>query len=257
MTPIRILLAEDDAHIRAGLVDTLESEGYQVIEAGDGQQALDLFEREPVDFALLDIMMPEKSGYDVCREIRARNRTLPIIMLTAKGEEIDKVVGLQLGADDYVTKPFGVHELLARIAAVLRRSVSHRSESHRSVNRLANQDNSGKEGQGHVGQAIAGETLFDFGGYKVDTKQFRLLNNRGGINLSQRELRLIRYFHSHPNEVLSRDRILNRIWGVDYPGTTRTLDQHIANLRKKIEKDPANPRIITTVHGVGYRYGPL
>ncbi len=248
MNPIRILLAEDDAHIRAGLVDTLESEGYQVIEAGDGQQALDLFEREPVDFALLDIMMPGKSGYDVCREIRARDRTLPIIMLTAKGEEIDKVVGLQLGADDYVTKPFGVHELLARIAAVLRRSVSRQDNKE-------NKDNVGKEGQGHAGQEIAGETLFDFGGYKVDTKQFRLLSNRGTINLSERELRLIRYFYSHPNEVLSRDRILNKIWGVEYLGTTRTLDQHIANLRKKIETDPANPKVITTVHGVGYRYG--
>jgi DNA-binding response OmpR family regulator len=230
MTP-KILVAEDDINIRTGLVDTLESEDYQVIEAKDGRQAMAAFKTGFFDLVLLDVMMPEKSGYDVCRDIRAINKDVPIIMLTAKGEEIDKVVGLQLGADDYITKPFGVHELLARIAAVLRRSKRQKSD-----------DNDRPQG------------IFMFGEFEVNPKTFKLAGAGRTIDLSERELKLIQYFYAHKGEVLSRDNMLNAVWGIDYLGTTRTLDQHIAQLRKKLESAPANPVLIKTVHGVGYRY---
>ncbi|MFH2059091.1 MAG: response regulator transcription factor [Pseudomonadota bacterium] len=232
---MKILVAEDDPHIRMGLKDTLESEDYIIVEAADGNQAIALFKTQSFDLALLDIMMPEKSGYDVCREIRAIDQQVPIIMLTAKGEEIDKVVGLELGADDYVTKPFGIHELLARISAVLRRSL--RQKKKESPKR---------------------ENQFDFGRFEVNPQTYKLIDklseNKRQIDLSERELKLISYFYDHPGKVMSRDNILNAIWGIDYFGTTRTLDQHIAQLRKKIEPDPSHPVIITTVHGVGYRY---
>ena len=231
MSQIKILVAEDDMNIRMGLVDTLESEDYRVVEAKDGRQALELFKTDSFDLVLLDIMMPGKSGYDVCREIRAINEDVPVIMLTAKGEEIDKVVGLQLGADDYITKPFGVHELLARIAAVLRRSKRQATVKKDPV-----------------------RSPFMFGQFEVNSKTFKLSGQGRNIDLSERELKLIRHFHDYPGEVLSRDNILNAVWGIDYFGTTRTLDQHIAQLRKKIETDPSNPSLITTVHGVGYRY---
>jgi len=231
MNTTKILVAEDDDNIRMGLVDTLESEGYGVVEAQDGTVAISLFEKQSFDLVILDIMMPGKSGYDVCKEIRTKDEAVPIIMLTAKSEEIDKVVGLQLGADDYITKPFGVHELLARISAVLRRSKIK------------------TPGADHTG-----EPEFCFGGHQVNAKNYTILIQNQKIDLSDREIKLINLFYSHPDEVLSRDTILNEIWGIDYLGTTRTLDQHIAQLRKKIEKDPSNPSIITTVHGVGYRY---
>ena len=231
MNQFKILVAEDDMNIRIGLVDTLESEGYQVTEAKDGRQALELFSKFFFDLVLLDIMMPEKSGYDVCRDIRRQNEDVCIIMLTAKGDEIDKVVGLKLGADDYVTKPFGVHELLARIAAVLRR---------------------GKRALPGKNEVI--HDVFIFGEFEVNSKTYKLFKNGSTIDLSERELKLILLFHAHPGEVLSRDNILNAVWGLDYLGTTRTLDQHIAQLRKKVETDSTNPSLITTIHGVGYRY---
>jgi DNA-binding response OmpR family regulator len=233
MKPAHILVAEDDANIRNGLIDTLESEGYQATPAVDGEQALALFQAGAFDLVLLDIMMPGQSGYDVCCAIRAQNEDIPIVMLTAKGEEIDKVVGLKLGADDYITKPFGVHELLARIAAVLRRSLRHP-------------------------QAAAAEPdlpdCFTFGVAEIDTRQFRAKTGKKTRNLSAREIRLLKLFYTHPNEVLTRDQLLNLAWGIEYYGTTRTLDQHIAQLRKKIEPDPAHPSVIITVHAIGYRY---
>lgn len=234
MRKTHILIAEDDKNIRNGLRDTLESEGYAVKPARDGEEALELFSQQEFDMVILDIMMPGKSGYDVCRSIRARDEAIPIIMLTAKGEEIDKVVGLQLGADDYITKPFGIHELLARIAAVLRRSwqsaALQKSEEPRPPDH------------------------FTFGPAEIDTRQFRLRLGQKTFDLSAREMQLLLLFHAHPNEVLSRDQLLNDVWGLDYYGTTRTVDQHIAQLRKKIEPDPKKPSVITTAHGVGYRY---
>ena len=233
MTSTHILVAEDDHHIREGLVDTLESEGYRVTAAADGRMAVDLLRGTRFDLVLLDIMMPEKSGYDLCRDIRLKDKATPIIMLTAKGEEIDKVLGLELGADDYITKPFGVHELLARISAVLRRS------------KRADDNN-------NIQNAIPAE--FPFGKASVNTRQFRLIKGQNVIDLSEREVKLLYVFYSRPDEVLSRDSLLNAVWGIDYYGTTRTLDQHIAQLRKKVETDPTNPEFIHTVHGIGYRY---
>lgn len=235
MGAIRILVAEDDLNIQRGLIDTLESEGYRATPAADGVEALELLETNEFDLVLLDIMMPGKSGYDVCRAIRSRDEGLPVIMLTCKGEEIDKVVGLQLGADDYVTKPFGVRELLARIEAVLRRS--RRQESGRD-------------------EALDAPDIFPFGTAQVDAREQRMRVADEVLDISSRELKLLQFFYSHPNQVVSRDELLSSIWGVKYYGTTRTVDQHIAQLRKKIETDPSCPRFITTVHGVGYRYNP-
>ncbi len=231
MKPIKILVAEDDIHIRTGLADTLESEGYKVVLADDGDLAIKRFERVKPDLILLDVMMPEKSGYDVCQAIRAKNKKIPIIMLTAKGEEIDKVVGLKLGADDYMTKPFGIHELLARVEAVLRRTTIHARPP---------------------GQDL--KARFAFSQFTVNPRTFKLTGPDRSSSISKRELDLIRLFADHPGEVLDRDTLLNRIWGIEYTGTTRTLDQHIAMLRKKIEPDPASPTLITTVHGIGYRF---
>jgi len=231
MIKLKILVAEDDANIRMGLVDTLESENYHVVEASDGARALELFNNNKFDLILLDVMMPAKSGYDVCQDIRMVDKDIPIIMLTAKGEEFDKVLGLKLGADDYITKPFGIHELLARISAVLRRAKRGINPEEKSL-----------------------QNKFKFGEFEVNTRTFKLSGKGSSIDLSEREVKLIEYFHEYPNEVLSRDDILNAIWGIDYFGTTRTLDQHIAQLRKKIENDSSKPCLITTVHGVGYRY---
>jgi DNA-binding response OmpR family regulator len=233
MNPARILVVEDDENIRTGLVDTLESEGYRATPAADGREALKKFSSEPYDLVLLDIMMPEISGYDVCRTLRALKPDVPVIMLTAKGEEIDKVIGLQIGADDYITKPFGVHELLARISAVLRRSRPPEQkgrEEHRGPDR------------------------FHFGTAEVDVREYKVRLGNEILDISTRELQLLKFFHAHPNEVLSRDQILNAVWGIRYGGTTRTLDQHVARLRKKVEMDPARPRYLKTVYGVGYRY---
>ncbi len=232
MKSIRILVAEDEANLREGLVDILESEGYLVSAVGDGAAALGVFSKGGIDLALLDVMMPEKSGYDVCREIRRHDTRVPIIMLTAKGEEIDKVIGLELGADDYVTKPFGLHELRARIAAVLRRC------------------------RPEPGGAAQMPESFRFGMAQIDRKSYQGRLSSRVFSLTARELKLLDVFYQHPGEVLSRNDLLNLVWGIDYGGTTRTLDQHIAQLRKKIEQDPSAPENILTVHGVGYRYTP-
>ena len=236
MSKPHILVAEDDANIRLGLVDALESEGYRVTAARDGGEALRRYEDGGFDLLLLDVMMPERSGYDVCRAVRARDARTPILLVTAKGEEIDKVVGLELGADDYITKPFGVRELLARVAAALRRART-------PADPLPPEQ-----------PAPALPDRLRFGACEVDRKTYRLRRGRHVAELTARELRLIELFHQHPDEVLSRDLLLNEVWGIEYRGTTRTLDQHIALLRKKVEADPSDPRTILTVHGVGYRY---
>jgi len=229
---IKVLIAEDDGNLRQGLIDLLEGEGYQVLPTGDGKEALRAFHAGQPDLVLLDVMMPEMSGYDVCREIRRQNCHTPIIMLTAKGEEIDKVVGLELGADDYVTKPFGLHELRARIAAVLRRASNSRH------------------------QDLARSECFQFGLAVIDAKTYQVTLAGQVQSLTSRELKLVEFFHSRPNEVLSRNDLLNAAWGIDYFGTTRTLDQHVSQLRKKVEKDPAQPEHLLTVHGVGYKFVP-
>jgi len=232
-----ILIAEDDPPIRLGLIATLESEGYEVTAAADGAQAVKLFPQGKYHLAILDIMMPQKSGYEACRDIRAKDTHIPILFLTAKGEEIDKVVGLKLGADDYMTKPFGVQELLARVEALLRRSRIS-AEASTDLPELP--------------------AVFAFGPGQVDRRKFEFrLPKRPVVALTARELKLVEIFAAHPDEVLSRDVLLNAAWGVDYFGTTRTLDQHVAQLRKKVEFSPDEPTVILTVHGVGYRYCPV
>lgn len=228
----KILIAEDDANIRQGLVATLESDGYAVTAARDGAQALKLFPQEKFHLVILDVMMPQQSGYDVCRALRAGGSTVPILFLTAKSEEIDRVVGLKLGADDYVLKPFGVHELLARVEALLRRARSS-------------------------GPLLAAPDLppvFRLGAAEIDRHQFTATVAGRTAALTAREMKLAEVFAAHPGEVLTRDALLNAAWGVDYFGTTRTLDQHVAQLRKKVEPRPESPKTLVTVHAVGYRY---
>jgi len=223
-----ILVVEDDQVILTGLKDLLETEGYVVATAEDGEEALRIYEREKPTLILLDIMIPEKSGYDVCREIRKKDETTPILMLTAKGQEVDKVVGLEMGADDYIVKPFGVSELLARVRAGLRRSRT-------------------KSAAGNTGPVA-------FGDVAIDAKTYTGKKGKRTFNVSARELALLRFFLDHDGEVIERFRLLDEVWGIRYEGTTRTLDQHIAKLRQKVEDDPANPRFIQTVHGIGYRF---
>ena len=225
----RILIVEDDPAIVMGLEDLLVGEGYLVDVAREGNQAIELYRNRKPDLIVLDIMIPEISGYEVCRQIRKRDAATPILMLTAKGQEPDKVAGLELGADDYVVKPFGVSELLARIRALLRRS--------------------------RVREMKQCEELW-FGDVRIDPQKLEGTKKGRTFALTARELRLLDLFNSHPGRVLDRSEILDEIWGLRYEGTTRTLDQHIANLRKKIEDDPGRPRYILTVHGVGYRFVP-
>lgn len=231
----RILIAEDDANIRLGLIATLESEGHEVVAAGDGAQALKLYPQNRYDLIVLDVMMPRMSGYDVCRELRSSGAQTPILFLTAKGEEVDKVVGLKLGADDYMVKPFGVRELLARVEALLRRVRMNRSEP-------------GGE---------APPPILRLGGAVIDRRVFTARRSDGTeVALTARELRLAEVFAAHPGETLTRDQLLNAVWGVGYSGTTRTLDQHVAQLRKKLEANEGASPVIITVHGVGYRGAP-
>lgn len=227
----KVLIAEDDEHIRIGLVDTLESEGYSVVAVPDGAAAVEAFERGGFHLVLLDVMMPEVDGYEVCRMIREKDKNVGIIMLTAKGEEIDKVLGLKLGADDYVTKPFGIHELLARLESTLRRAKAASTET--AVDALPSE--------------------LDFGVFAVNRKTLEAVKDNEGVGLSGKEVLLLENFWQKPNEVLSRDELLNLAWGVDYMGTTRTLDQHILQLRKKLEKIGVE-KFLETVHGVGYRW---
>lgn len=233
MSTIRILVAEDDTAIRRGLVDHLDAEGFEATGARDGVEALALCDSQGYDLLLLDVMMPGKNGYDVCKGLRAKGSRMPILMLTAKGEEFDKVLGLELGADDYMTKPFGLRELTARVHALLRRARPGAS----------------------IAPAPAGlPDEFDFGACRVNRKQFICLRGKLRQELTAREMKLVEFFAQRPNEVLSRDELLNAAWGLTYLGTTRTLDQHIAQLRKKVEVKPELPTCILTVHGVGYKY---
>ncbi len=224
----RILVVEDDPAILTGLVDLLQGEGFAVEQALDGAAALARHAEARPDLVLLDVMIPEKSGYEVCREIRRTDASTPVIMLTAKGEEVDKVVGLELGADDYVVKPFSAKELLARVRAVLRRGKPRESERD--------------------------DRPIRFGDVSIDPRTMRGTKRDRAFDISRRELALLRLFTSREGEALDRITLMDEVWGVRYEGTTRTLDQHMAGLRKKIEDDPAHPLHFTTVHGTGYRF---
>ncbi len=225
----KILVVEDDPHILLGLEEVLKSEGFDVATCTRGDHAVDCVIKHKPALIVLDVMLPGLSGYDICKQLRSKKITLPILMLTAKGQEIDKVVGLDLGADDYVTKPFGVRELLARIHALLRRG---------SNTNVTN------------GQS---ETSFQIGDSVIDPKTFQLKRRKAIEELTARELKLLQLFHAHPGEVLSRDRLLNEVWGQNYYGTTRTLDQVIVQLRKKLGDNGDEPKHLLTVHGVGYK----
>jgi DNA-binding response OmpR family regulator len=222
---LTVLVVEDDPSILLGLEEILKGEGFRTEQCTHGDRCLEMVRSKQPHLIVLDVMLPGKSGYDVCRELRREHVRTPILMLTAKSQELDKVIGLDLGADDYVTKPFGVRELVARIHALLRRT---------------------------YGTGPGNGDAFVVGGSNVDPRKFELTRDGQTKSLTARELALLRLFHTHPGEVLSRDRLLNDVWGCNYYGTTRTLDQTIAQLRRKLgESNP--PRILLTVHGVGYR----
>jgi len=221
-----ILLVEDEPAMQLGLKDNLEFEKYEVHIVGDGQRALDTIEQRPFDLIILDVMLPTMSGLEVCKQLRQRGIKTPIIMLTARGEEIDKVLGLELGADDYITKPFGVRELLARIKAVLRRS-------------------QGLPGGDPDKMSLAGLEI-DFGSYTATL-------NAKPLALTPKEIEIMKFLWQHKNKTISRDELLSKVWGYDEAISTRTVDNFILKLRQKIEEDPANPRHIITIHGVGYK----
>jgi two-component system alkaline phosphatase synthesis response regulator PhoP len=221
-----VLIVEDDDSMAAALRDGFKYEGYSVSLARDGAAGLKAATEAPPDLIILDLMLPKMSGLDVCREIRKNGNPIPIIMLTARGQEIDKVLGLKMGADDYVTKPFGFLELMARVEAVLRRS---------------------------AGKPVRLDT-FHFGEIAVDFKKGQVRRQGKVVDLTPRELRLLQFFIEHQGEVVSREKLLDAVWGYDAAPLTRTVDMHVAKLRKKVEKNPADPRFILTIHGLGYRF---
>jgi two-component system alkaline phosphatase synthesis response regulator PhoP len=222
----KILIVEDEPNMVAGLRDNFEFEGHQVITAGDGVAGLERAIAESPDLVILDVMMPRMSGLDVCKQLKSKRPSIPIIMLTARGQEVDKVVGLELGADDYVTKPFSIRELLARVKAVLRRSRT----------------------------APKTDEKYSFGEVEVNLRSCQVSRKGRALDFSSKEFELLKYFLIHPGETLSRDRLLEDVWGYDRFPTTRTVDAHIVRLRQKVEPKPEEPRFILTVHGTGYKF---
>jgi DNA-binding response OmpR family regulator len=225
----KILIVEDDSHILLGLEEVLKLEQFEVKPCARGDEALDAAAKFRPDLVILDVMLPGLNGYEICKRIRARDTRLPILMLTAKGQELDKVVGLELGADDYMSKPFGVRELIARVQALLRRCGLEKNAGLQS------------------------ETAFRIGENLIDPKTFKITRGKLSEELTARELKLLQLFHGHPGEVFSRDKLLSEVWGYNYYGTTRTLDQVIVQLRKKLNDSAESPRHLLTVHGVGYK----
>jgi len=222
----KILIVEDEPNMVAGLRDNFEFEGYEVLSAYDGSEGLEKALATSPDLVLLDVMMPKMSGLDVCKQLKAKRPSIPIIMLTARGQEIDKVVGLELGADDYVTKPFSIRELVARVKAVLRRSHTLPKEHDR----------------------------YSFSDVEVDLHTCRITRSGKEIEFSAMEFELLKYFICNAGEVLSRERLLEDVWGYDRYPTTRTVDAHLVRLRQKLEPNPEQPRFFLTVHGMGYRF---
>jgi DNA-binding response OmpR family regulator len=226
---MKVLVAEDDRFTREGLVEVLESEGYSVVSAVDGSDAIRLFQLELPDFVCLDIMMPGRSGYEACRAIRAHSANVPIIFISAKAEEFDRLVGFELGADDFIVKPFSVREVIARVRAVARRCCARRPDA---------------------------PAEFQMGDLKIIPAELRARRGEELIELSPRDVRILQLLHDHAGKALDRNTIFRIGWGEDYFPNSRTLDQHISQLRKRVEADPKTPELIQTVHGVGYRYDP-
>jgi DNA-binding response OmpR family regulator len=225
---IKVLVVEDDEAMAVALRDGFSYEGYEVVVARDGEAGLRLAQEEPPDLMILDVMLPIMNGLEVCKRLRGEDATLPIIMLTARGQEIDKVLGLKLGADDYVTKPFSFMELLARAEAVLRRCT--RQEGH------------------------ASNGCYTFGELSIDLDHHDAHRADQRIELTPREFQLLSFFIEHRGEVVTREQLLDEVWGYDTIPFTRTVDTHIAKLRKKIEADPADPQMLITVHRLGYKF---
>ena len=221
----KILIVEDELAMRIGLMDNLEFEGFSVETAEDGLQGLEMITRNSYDLVLLDIMLPKMSGFDLCKSIRKKNINTPIIMLTAKGDEIDKVIGLELGADDYITKPFSLRETLARIKAVLRRYQSDSSQN----------------------------TIEEIGRLKLDFKSYNAWENDTAILMTHKEFEILKYFWENRNKTVSRSQLLEEVWGYEQYISTRTIDNFILKLRQKIEDHPSHPKYIITVHGIGYK----
>ncbi len=224
-----VLIIEDDVSILRGLKDNLEFEGYKVISETRGKEGLDLALEKDADLLLLDVMLPGMNGYEICRKVKKEKPDLPIIMLTARGSEMDKVSGLDTGADDYVTKPFSLPELLARIRAALRRK---------------------KEGPDFP-------DTYSFGKVKIDFSKLRAYRGEQEIKLTAKEFEIMRYLIAHEGEAVHRHDLLNEVWGYESMPTTRTVDNFILDLRKKLEADPSNPRYIISVRDVGYRFSSL
>ncbi len=222
-----ILIVEDDPSMLTGLKDNFQFKGYKVLTATDGEKGLEAALNAKPDLILLDVMLPKINGYEICRLIRAEGLDMPVIMLTAKGEESDVVLGLNIGADDYVTKPFSINELLARSAAFLRRTKMN-----------------------------AEDEVVEFGDYRLDLGARRLTHNGEEIELSPKEFNLLAYFTERRGRALTRDDILNAVWGYDCIVTSRSVDRFVTTLRNKIEPDPATPVFIHTVRQVGYRFDP-
>lgn len=225
---MNILLVEDEEGLIITLTDRLVSEGFDVTSANDGKKGFDAALGTHFDLLILDVMLPKKNGYDVCRDLRQKGINTPILMLTAKGETIDKVLGLKLGADDYLTKPFEVIELLARVEALLRRSPTQTN--------------------GSTAEA------FRFGTVTIDFKRAEVTRDNEGIDLSAMEFKLLQYLIENRGDVHSRDQLLDSVWGYDAMPTTRTVDVHVAWLRQKLEENPRHPQFIQTVHGLGYKF---
>jgi two-component system alkaline phosphatase synthesis response regulator PhoP len=220
----RILIIEDEPDMALGLRDNFEYEGYAVAVARDGEEGLDRALTEKPDLILLDVMLPRMSGLDVCRQLRRKGVTAPIIMLTARGQEMDKVIGLEVGADDYVTKPFGLRELLARVRAHLRRQAKPSIETYR------------------------------FGDVELDFKRYRATRGGRPLDLSPREFEILKYLIEHRGQTVTREQLLDEVWGYDDYPFTRTIDNHIAKLRQKVEPVAMEPQYIITVHRVGYKF---
>lgn len=222
----RVLIIEDDQAMAVALRDGFEYEGYAVQVARDGATGLKLATEKELDLIILDVMLPRLSGFDVCKQLRGTGNSTPIIMLTARGQEIDKVVGLKIGADDYVTKPFSFMELVARVEALLRRTHRHSEPTDE----------------------------FHFGDVAVNFKKFEVTKAGALTEVSPREFNILRYFIEHRGEVITRDQLLDHVWGYGSFPLTRTVDMHIAKLRQKIEDTPSDPKHIITVHRVGYKF---
>ena len=222
----RILLVEDEVQMQRGLRDNLEFEGHEVTVSGDGDTGLKSLLCGTFDLAILDVMLPHMSGFDIVRKSREQGVRTPILMLTAKGEEIDKVLGLELGADDYVTKPFGLHELFARVNALLRRSTP--------------------------ATAVTGAVM-KLGAVAVNFATYSASKNGKELIMTPKEFEILKYLWHHRNETVSRDALLTNVWGYDESVSTRTVDNFVMKLRQKIEDDPAHPRTIITIHGTGYK----